>query len=81
MKLPTGVWYDAPNRRYRVRLYRNHRMYLAGYYPTLDEALGAHAELKRRLESIPRLKRGERPAIVPVTARFASLARAVQQAA
>lgn len=49
--VPRGVWYDAPNRRWRVRRYKNRKAYLVGYFDTLEQAVAAHAELDRSLNA------------------------------
>jgi hypothetical protein len=81
-KLPTGVWYDAPNRRYRVRRYKNRVPYLVGYFTTLEEALAAHAQLSVRLASVKRRQAGERVAAsAPATTFFAFARAALSDAA
>lgn len=55
-----GIWYEAPRKRFRVRLYRNHRPYHAGYFDTRVEAETALVELKTRLSNIPKRKRNEK---------------------
>ena len=57
MRLPRGIWYERSKNRYRVRRYRNHVTYLAGYFSTEEEAMAALAELDAFLDSIPRERR------------------------
>lgn len=76
MSFPKGIWYDAPNRRYRVRKYKNRRAYLAGYYDTFDEALSALSSLDVQLSTVATRKRGERREAAVPRARFGELARA-----
>jgi hypothetical protein len=75
--LPAGVWYDAPNRRYRVRRYKNRIPYLVGYFPTLEAALEAHAALSTQLSGVRQLKRGERVAAKPTATSFLAVATAM----
>lgn len=56
-KLPKGLWYEAPKRRYRVRRYHNKVTYLKGYYRTFDQAMAALNELNEELSLIPKVKR------------------------
>lgn len=80
MNLPAGVWYDAPNRRFRVRRYRNARAYLVGYFANLDDALAAKQRLDAELAAIPAQRRADRTeARVPPT-RFAAFAAAALDA-
>lgn len=60
MKLPRGIWYEAPKKRYRVRLYRNKVPFLAGYYKTLEEAEEALQLLKQHLATVPKLPKRKR---------------------
>lgn len=53
-RLPKGLWYEAPKRRYRVRRYHNKVTYLKGYFRTLDEAVAALDELNADLAKIPK---------------------------
>lgn len=53
-RLPKGLWYEAPKRRFRVRRYHNKVTYLKGYYRTLDEAVAALDELNAELALIPK---------------------------
>ena len=53
--LPRGIYYEESKRRYRVRLYKNKVPHLKGYYRTLEDALIGLAELKERIESIPKV--------------------------
>lgn len=67
MNLPRGVWFEAAKNRYRVRRYRNHITYLAGYYPTAEQAIAALKELDEFLDSIPRERRSSDSTVqVPV---------------
>lgn len=55
MDLPKGVWLEKnrPNGRrdrFRVRLYRNHIEYHAGYFYTLEEAMLALDSLQAHIE-------------------------------
>lgn len=59
-KLPKGIWYEAPKRRFRVRRYHNKVTYLKGYYRTFDRALAALNELNEELTLIPKEKRNRR---------------------
>lgn len=74
--LPKGIWYDAPNRRYRVRRYKNRVPYLVGYFDTVEEALAAHAQLDTKLSGIRQHRRGERIAASAPAATFSAFARA-----
>lgn len=56
-----GIWYEAERDRYRVRLYRNNVPYLAGYYPTYPAAVAAWIKLRQKLDTIPKLRKGQRP--------------------
>lgn len=56
-KLPKGIWYEAPKRRFRVRRYHNKVTYLKGYYRTFGAAKAALEELNRELALIPKEKR------------------------
>lgn len=49
---PRGLWYEKKYRRYRVRLYRYGKAYLAGYFKTKGEAETALKALKKRLEDL-----------------------------
>lgn len=53
-RLPKGLWYEAPKRRFRVRRYHNKVTYLKGYFRTLDEAVAALDELNSELKQIPK---------------------------
>lgn len=53
-RLPKGLWYEAPKRRFRVRRYHNKVTYLKGYYRTLEEAMAALEELNAELALIPK---------------------------
>lgn len=75
--LPKGIWYDAPNRRWRVRRYKNRVPYLVGYFATLEAALEAHAELSEKLTTVRQLKRGEREIAKPTAASFCAMATAM----
>lgn len=57
LKLPRGVWYEHARKRYRVRLYRNHTTFHAGYFDNEEDALSALESLKHRLASVPKHKR------------------------
>jgi hypothetical protein len=59
-RLPKGLWYEAPKRRYRVRRYHNKVTYLKGYYRTLDEAVAALDVLNAELALIPKDRRSSR---------------------
>lgn len=59
-KLPKGIWYEAPKRRFRVRRYHNKVTYLKGYYRTFDQAQAALNELNDELSLIPKEKRNRR---------------------
>jgi hypothetical protein len=59
-KLPKGIWYEAPKRRFRVRRYHNKWTYHKGYYRTFDRALAALNELNAELALIPKEKRHRR---------------------
>lgn len=59
-KLPKGIWYEAPKRRFRVRRYHNKVTYLKGYYRTFDRAQAALNELNEELTLIPKEKRNRR---------------------
>jgi hypothetical protein len=59
-RLPRGLWYEAPKRRYRVRRYHNKVVYLKGYYRTLEAALAALEELNQELALIPKQPRKPR---------------------
>lgn len=59
-RLPKGLWYEAPKRRFRVRRYHNKVTYLKGYYRTLDEAVAALDELNAELALIPKDQRSPR---------------------
>lgn len=48
-KPPRGIWYEASKNRWRVRLYKNKRSHLAGYYPTYERALEVYTKLKNHL--------------------------------
>jgi hypothetical protein len=74
--LPRGIWYDAPNRRYRVRRYKNRVPHLVGYFGTLEEAMAAHAHLDTKLAGIRQHRRGERVAASAPAATFSAFARA-----
>jgi hypothetical protein len=56
-QLPRGIWFERAKNRYRVRRYRNHVTYLAGYFSTEEEARAALTELDAFLDSIPRERR------------------------
>lgn len=59
-KLPKGIWYEAPKRRYRVRRYHNKVTYLKGYYRTFAQASAALDALNEELSLIPKIKRQRR---------------------
>lgn len=59
-RLPRGLWYEAPKRRYRVRRYHNKVVYLKGYYRTLEAAMAALNELNEELAQIPKNPRKPR---------------------
>ena len=59
-RLPKGLWYEAPKRRFRVRRYHNKVTYLRGYYRTLEEAVAALDELNAELVLIPKDRRPSR---------------------
>jgi len=59
-RLPKGLWYEAPKRRYRVRRYHNKVTYLKGYYRTLDDAMAALNELNAELAQTPKVPRKRR---------------------
>lgn len=59
-KLPKGIWYEAPKRRFRVRRYHNKVTYLKGYYRTFNMAQAALNELNAELSLIPKEKRNRR---------------------
>ena len=59
-RLPKGLWYEAPKRRFRVRRYHNKVTYLRGYYRTLEEAVAALDELNAELALIPKDRRPSR---------------------
>lgn len=42
-RLPRGIYYEELRGRYRVRLYKRHRMVYLSYHATLEEAVQAHA--------------------------------------
>lgn len=70
-ELPIGVWLETnrPNGRrdrYRVRLYKNHISYHAGYFYTLEEAEAELAALKVRLSSYEAARRSNRDVKVAV---------------
>jgi hypothetical protein len=67
-KLPRGIWYEAPKRRFRVRKYHNKVSYLKGYYRTFSEAQDALQELEDELALIPKLPKRRRgsPGDAPV---------------
>lgn len=70
-KLPKGLWYEAPKRRYRVRKYHNRVVYLKGYYRNLNDARAALKELEEYLATIPKTRRGrksEKPVARPTAA-------------
>lgn len=79
--LPTGVWYEAPKNRYRVRLYKNGIPYLRGYYSTMDAALDALMTLKAILNKVPALpkrRRGNKQKAPVPTANLADTLAAIQ---
>lgn len=59
-KLPKGIWYEAPKRRFRVRRYHNKVTYLKGYYRTFAQASVALDELNKEISLIPKEKRQRR---------------------
>ena len=74
-----GIWFESTRKRWRVRLYKNHTTYLGGYYPTRAEAERAHAELKDKLDAIPKQKRREKqPGPVPTVGSIISMLQAAQ---
>ena len=79
-KLPAGIFYDGRRespRKYRVRLYKNGKAHLGGYFETQPEAHLALAALKLVLEKTPK-KMGEvHPAWNPST-KFADVANAAR---
>lgn len=65
--LPKGIYFEAARSRYRVRLWRNKRMYIS-YHATLLEAEQAHAALKALIVRVPKRPRSDAAqAPVPVT--------------
>lgn len=77
-KLPRGVFYDSGRespKRYRVRLYRNGRSHLGGYFEDLEDALRALEDLKHKLKAEPKLPRGQKQVAEVPRARFSELAR------
>lgn len=64
--LPRGVWYEPKRGRYRVRLWRNHKMHLS-YHATLEEALHAHALLFRITRMTPKIVRRHGTTTPPTT--------------
>lgn len=40
--LPKGIWYDAPRKRWRVRLYEGKEIRHLSYHRSLDEAIQAY---------------------------------------
>lgn len=64
-RLPKGLWYEAPKRRFRVRRYHNKIVYGPFYFRTLDAAVARLNELNEELATIPkdpRPSRGKRKA-------------------
>lgn len=59
-RLPPGIWWDNQKRRFRVRLYKNRVGHLAGYFDTFHRATKALEALKRRLRTIPTVRRRKR---------------------
>ncbi len=41
--IPPGIWYDAPRKRWRVRLYRQASIVWLSYHATQPEALEAYS--------------------------------------
>jgi hypothetical protein len=74
--LPRGVWFEAARNRYRIRRYRNGRPYIA-YRDTPEEAKKAYEEISRKLEAVPKLKRGERKQGPVPVGTFAGLTKAL----
>lgn len=56
-RLPKGLWYEAPRRRYRVRRYHNKVVYGPFYFRTLDDALAKLDEVNSELTLIPKERR------------------------
>lgn len=59
-RLPKGLWYEAPKRRYRVRRYHNKITYGPFYFRTLDDAMARLSELNDELALIPKNPRKRR---------------------
>jgi hypothetical protein len=59
-RLPKGLWYEAPKRRFRVRRYHNKIVYGPMYFRTLDQAMAELDALNARLSAIPKDKRPSR---------------------
>lgn len=47
MKYPRGLWYEAPRKRWRVRLYKRGRLYHLSYHTTYKDALAALQAARR----------------------------------
>ena len=78
--LPRGVWYEPSRDRYRVRLYRNHKTYRAGYFDNLEDALKAFEELREMVNKIPKNKRNYRSSgRVPQANDVADMLRAAKE--
>lgn len=78
-QLTRGLWYEATRKRWRVRLYRNHTSFHAGYFDTRAEAEAALVELKRKIEQIPKRKRNEKVAgPVPTVGDLVGMLRAAK---
>lgn len=76
-KLPRGLWFDAERNRWRVRLWRNTKMFIS-YHDTYEEALSAHTALKAVTRMVP--KRVRRTRTEPVGTPPTSLAGLMQAA-
>lgn len=48
-RIPRGIWYEAPRKRWRVRLYQNKQAFLIGYFTSYKAAHEAWLHARTRL--------------------------------
>jgi hypothetical protein len=59
-RLPKGLWYEEPKRRFRVRRYHNKVVYGPKYFRTLGAAMAALEALAEEIAQIPKNQRPPR---------------------